>query len=191
MPLQWSMHNKDWDGLLSSSTTYASRRSRRRDRTLLAAWQRQSRFIKASTPDTDAVVDAVLERPVRIVVAEDDDEMRTLLASALRRDGYEVIEVNTGDQLLHELGNELLQPSTMRPDLIVSDIRMPGCTGIEVLAGLRRADWATPVILITAFPDGETHSEATRLGATVFDKPFDIDDLRTAVVTIVGEREHA
>jgi FixJ family two-component response regulator len=59
---------------------------------------------------------------------------------------------------------------------------MPGLTGLEVLAGLRKRDQSTPVILITAFGDEQTHAEAKRLGATaVIDKPFDTADLLTAV----------
>lgn len=181
---------KDPRGALSSLTSSIRRRRRRHERALLAELRRRGRSARDPAPVRDDAGDAV-ERPGRILVAEDDDDMRSMLASALRRDGYEVIEVETGDRLLQELGTELLDGSTTRPDLIVSDIRMPGCTGIEVLAGLRRADWATPVILITAFPDGHTHSDATRLGALVFDKPFDLDDLRVAVSTIIGGRARA
>jgi DNA-binding NtrC family response regulator len=66
--------------------------------------------------------------------------------------------------------------------LIISDVRMPGVSGLDVLATLRREDWSTPVILMTAFGDLETRAEARRLGAkALFDKPFDVDDLRTAV----------
>ena len=63
---------------------------------------------------------------------------------------------------------------------------MPGFTGLEVLAGLRDANWHTPILLITAYGSDETYEEAARLGASgVFDKPFDIDDLRTAVLNLV------
>ena len=56
-------------------------------------------------------------------------------------------------------------------------------TGLDVVAGLRRAEWITPVIIITAFGDEATHAEAQRLGAAaVFDKPFDVNDLRIAAL---------
>ena len=72
------------------------------------------------------------------------------------------------------------------PDLVISDIRMPGYSGFEVLAGLRRADRRTPFILITALGEHETYAEARRLGATfIFHKPFEVDDLRTAVLNLV------
>ncbi len=66
---------------------------------------------------------------------------------------------------------------------------MPGWNGLAVLQHLRREDWAMPFIVITAFGDEDTHQEASRLGAAaVFDKPFDVDDLRTAVFNIVPPR---
>ena len=59
---------------------------------------------------------------------------------------------------------------------------MPGLGGLDVLAILRCADWNTPVILITAFGDEATHAEGRDLGAlAVFDKPFGVDLLRSAV----------
>jgi CheY-like chemotaxis protein len=122
----------------------------------------------------------------RLLVAEDDTEMRVLVASSLRRDGYDVVEVSTGDQLIEALAALPLRSTT--PDLIVSDVRMPGRSGLEILAALRRTGRVTPVILITAFPDAATHAEARRLDAVVFDKPFDLDDLRTAVLNMVSQR---
>jgi DNA-binding response OmpR family regulator len=71
------------------------------------------------------------------------------------------------------------------PDAIIMDVRMPGYSGIHILAALRAAQWSTPVILITAFGDARVHEEGARLGAAVvFDKPFDIDDLRTALLNL-------
>lgn len=124
----------------------------------------------------------------RIVLAEDDAEMRALLVTALLQDEYEVIEVRDGAELLRYLASECLRTLTGPPiDLVISDLRMPGRSGLEVLARLRYSDWATPFILTTAFGDPETHAEARRLGAAaVFDKPFDIDDLRTVVCNLVA-----
>ncbi len=125
--------------------------------------------------------------PARVLLAEDDDEMRKMVASALRKDGYEVIEVRDGWQLLQYLATHRLKSdSDELVDLLISDIRMPGRNGLDVLAGLRWADWAMPVILITGFGDRQTHAEARRLGAAaVFDKPFELDDLRTAVCNLL------
>ncbi|HEY3357606.1 MAG TPA: response regulator [Polyangia bacterium] len=123
--------------------------------------------------------------PRRVLIAEDNGDLRQMLGAMLQRDGYEVIEVEDGDQLIEYLGLALANDGAEPPDVIISDIRMPGFSGLDMLAGLRRAEVETPVILITGFGDDETHTEARRLGAAaVFNKPFELDDLRTAVLNL-------
>lgn len=125
----------------------------------------------------------------RVLLAEDDDAMRDLLACRLRRDGFEVLEARDGSELstLIEAAHDA-RAMTRAPivDLVISDARMPFASGLDALEGLRRSDGSTPFILITAFGDTHTHSEAYRLGASaIFDKPFDVDDLCTAVVNLI------
>ena len=62
---------------------------------------------------------------------------------------------------------------------------MPICTGLQILEALRQAHWHTPVILMTAFGDEATRKRAESLLAVLFDKPFDMDDLRTAVAHLL------
>ncbi len=124
----------------------------------------------------------------QIVVAEEDPDLRRKMASALRGDGYDVIEIDAGDQLLETLGSDVLRGPRTYPDLIITDARASEPSGISVLAGLRRADWNTPVILISEASDAKTHVTARRLGAIVFDTPFDVDDLRTAVMHLIANR---
>ncbi len=115
----------------------------------------------------------------KVIVAEDQPAMRALIVKYLREAGYEVVEVEDGTVLWEELRAQILDEDNARePDLIVSDVRMPGRSGLEVLSLIRQTDWATPVILITAFGDKELKEEAYRLGAAhVFSKPFDINEL--------------
>jgi len=118
----------------------------------------------------------------RILLAEDDAEMRVLLRDALRADGYEVTEVTNGGQLRASLDAAFSGQDRRGIDLIITDNRMPKCTGLDVLALLRARDWATPVVLITAFGNDEVHEEAHRLGvAAVLDKPFTLYALREEV----------
>ncbi|MFN8544355.1 MAG: response regulator [Candidatus Binatia bacterium] len=125
-------------------------------------------------------------RRPRILLAEDDVEMRGLIAAALEADGYDVVEAGDGLELLDALEIAASRPRDTRFQLMISDVRMPGLSGLDVLAALRCAEWTTPVIVITAFGDDDTHAEARELGAMrVFDKPFDLDDLRTAVRQVV------
>jgi CheY-like chemotaxis protein len=118
------------------------------------------------------------ERP-RVLLADDDPDLRELIADALRLHGFDVLEAEHGGQLIERLGPFLLGTGVDPPaDLVLSDLRMPGITGLSALAGLRARDGALPFILITAFGDAETHAEAHRLGATaVLDKPFELPGL--------------
>jgi DNA-binding response OmpR family regulator len=122
----------------------------------------------------------------RILLAEDDYDMRKLLTWSLSKSGYEVIECPDGIHLLDHVRTFFPPAEPEDFDLIISDIRMPGITGLEVLEGTREYKEFPPMILITAFGDEETHEQARRLGAVaIFDKPFEIDDLLTKVREIV------
>ena len=125
-----------------------------------------------------------LHAPPRVLVAEDDLEMRRLVVEALRGDGYEVHEAADGGRLLVQVTAQY-HHANAEVDLIISDIRMPICTGLQILEGLRDAHWTVPVILMTAFGDDATRARAEALGAILFDKPFAMDDLRTAVLNLV------
>ena len=142
------------------------------------------------SPSFEAVISArgnkAVHSPPRVVVAEDDDEMRRLVVEALRKDGYEVEEARDGGRLLVRAAAYYTHRAQVADvDLIVSDIRMPICSGLQILQGLREAHWHIPVILMTAFGDDATRARAEKLGAILFDKPFDLDDLRTAVQSLV------
>jgi CheY-like chemotaxis protein len=127
----------------------------------------------------------------RILLGEDDADMRKLLAEALHERGYQVIECADGLSVLNKLSSLLMAPEVATKnaepfDLIISDIRMPGVTGLTILDGVRLFDEFPPMILITAFGDEETHAEARRQGAAaMFDKPFDVDDLLEKVEELV------
>lgn len=121
-------------------------------------------------------------RMTHIILAEDDQEMRDMIASSLRKDGYEVTLAKDGGELLARLAKGEF-------DVVISDIRMPGCSGMNVLEGLREARWTVPVILMTAFGDEETRARVESNDAVFFDKPFDVDDLRTAVMNLVHGRK--
>ena len=130
-----------------------------------------------------------LIRAARILLAEDDQEMRKLLSEPLRKVGYHVTECQTGQDLADRL--HLFRPSgeSAQFDLVISDIRMPSLTGLGALKIAGQREGLPPMILITAFGDEETHAEAYRLGAAaVFDKPFDIEVLLAEVADIMAHR---
>ncbi len=134
----------------------------------------------------DGLYHAALHQTARVLVADDDDEVRDLVSETLRDDGYEVHEATDGLALLELIGSMLLGEPTAQPfELIISDVRLPGgVSGLDMLAGIRRADWSLPVLLVTGYGDAAVYEEAARLGAWVLDKPLDLDDLRTAAFNL-------
>ena len=120
--------------------------------------------------------------PMRVLVADDDDDMRALMVGTLQRDGYSVMEARDGGELL-EMLRDGLDDAGLRPDIVVTDVRMPRLSGLGVLQELKRAHMHLPVIVVTVFGDDSMHIVARRLGAVgVLRIPFDVDDFRTAVV---------
>jgi CheY-like chemotaxis protein/anti-sigma regulatory factor (Ser/Thr protein kinase) len=128
----------------------------------------------------------------RLLLAEDDDEMRSLLARAFRRAGYEVTACGDGWSLFRVLGHCLFlarRDDEARVDLVVSDVRMPFLTGLRVLEAARQIGVFPPVIVITAFGSEDVHARARALGAAaVVDKPFDVEELIAAARVLAPPR---
>jgi DNA-binding response OmpR family regulator len=110
----------------------------------------------------------------RALVAEDDADMRELVAAALRTERFDVDEVEDGRAMC------LVTIRADRYDLVVSDVRLPMVDGLTVIENLRRREPGVRVILMTAFPDDGVRARAGRVGALLMDKPFRIDELRAA-----------
>ena len=114
-------------------------------------------------------------RQPRILVVDDERSMRELLAIVLRREGYEVLLAENGRLAIETLEREPV-------DLLISDIKMPDLTGVDVLRAAKRIDPDILAIMITAFASTETAVEAMRLGACDYlSKPFDVDVLKMKV----------
>lgn len=107
----------------------------------------------------------------RVLVVDDDRDLRWLLSSFLGAEGYEVITAEEG-------GAALDQVETQHPDVILLDLKMPGVDGVKTLERLRRKQCRVPVILLTAHHDILSPLQAARMGAYDFiSKPFDNEDL--------------
>jgi|GEM_PF-373147 len=120
--------------------------------------------------------------PAHILLAENDADMRDLLARALAQEGYRITECSNGIQLLDHLSG-LLDHVPLEPfDVIISDIRMPGLSGLEILQSLQGNEGLPPTILITAFGDEATHAEARLAGAVVtLIRPFEGEEMLAVV----------
>jgi two-component system response regulator PilR (NtrC family) len=132
---------------------------------------------------TEATVAPAERRPPRILVVDDERSMRELLAIVLRREGYEVLLAENGRTAVDLLGREPV-------DLLISDIKMPDLSGVEVLRAAKKVDQDILGIMITAFASTETAVEAMRLGACDYlSKPFDIDLLKMKVREKIENRQ--
>ena len=113
--------------------------------------------------------------PGRVLVVDDDDEMRVVLRRMLESDGYDVTEQSRATHVL-----ETLRKTPF--DLVILDKEMPGLTGIDLLPMLRREFPELPVVFVTAFGGRQVASAALRLGATRYlEKPFRLAHLRDAI----------
>ena len=109
---------------------------------------------------------------IRILVAEDDEQMVDLLVRVLGEEGYEVTAVRDGAQALAKLEQD---PGF---DLVLTDLRMPGVDGMELLRRAMARQLRQPVILMTAFGSIESAVQAMREGAYHYlAKPVHIEDL--------------
>ena len=126
----------------------------------------------------------------RILLADDDAEMRSMMAWALEREGYILQECHDGESLLKWVNRSHSRSTNVRFDLVISDIRMPGASGLDVLEEVRSLGGKPAVILVSAFCDAQTEEQARRLGvAVLLPKPFELEDLLAAVRETLGDLE--
>ncbi len=131
----------------------------------------------------DTRAPAAAPATVRILVVDDERSMRELLAIVLKREGHEVLVAENGRSAI-----ALLEKETV--ELLISDVRMPDVSGVEVLAEAQRINPDIIGIMVTAFASTETAVEALRLGAYDYlSKPFNVDELKLKVRKAL-ERKH-
>jgi len=111
----------------------------------------------------------------RILVVEDDAEMRSLLKDFFTEEGFETDSVSNGSEAFRKLVREPF-------DLVITDIRMPGLTGLDILPGIKKLQPNVPIIVITAFGSEEIRLRAMARGATSYlEKPIHFHNLRTLI----------
>lgn len=113
----------------------------------------------------------------KILVVDDEEDLRRLLSDGLRLEGYQVAVASSGREALALVEQE-------PPDLIILDLIMPEMNGIETLKRMRERGVTAKVVILTAYGTAEQVREAVALGVREFiGKPFDLDRL----VRIVAE----
>jgi len=116
----------------------------------------------------------------RILIVDDDASQRSLLESFLRGQGFDTVTAATGEQAL-----AILRAEPVR--LMISDVRMPGISGLETLRQARHEHAVLPVLLVTAYADVRDAVGAMRDGAVDYlEKPIDLDELLASVRKALG-----
>jgi len=112
---------------------------------------------------------------VRILIVDDEPSMREMLRIVLRRDGYDVLLATSGREAIDQLRQNNF-------DLLLSDIKMPDVSGVDVLRTAKEINRDVVAFMMTAYASTSTAVEAMRLGAVdYFTKPFSMDELRLKI----------
>jgi two-component system, NtrC family, response regulator AtoC len=115
----------------------------------------------------------------KILVADDEQNLRRVLVAMLRRDGHDVVQAASGVEAIEQLAEV---------DVVITDLRMPGADGMEVLRTASKAFPQVPVIMITAYGSVGQAVEAIKAGAFDYiEKPFEQDSIRTIVEKAIGQ----
>jgi two-component system, NtrC family, response regulator PilR len=135
----------------------------------------KSQAIRASAVEDPRPTQPASPGNPRILVVDDERSMREMLQIVLRRDGYDVVLAENGKNAVKQLQEAPF-------DLLLSDIRMPDVSGVDVLRTAKEINHDLVAFMMTAFASTDTAVEAMRLGAVdYFVKPFSMDELRLKV----------
>ena len=139
------------------------------------------------------IILSVKDYKSRVVVVDNDKEMRTLLEDYLASSGYQAISFSSATEALEALSPDGILAVTQTEgniDLIISDINMPEMTGLEFTQKLKKIRFEIPIILITAFGSIETAVEAMQKGAFHYVvKPFKLAEMLVNVERAVQYRQ--
>lgn len=119
----------------------------------------------------------------KVLIVEDDEEMRSLLKDFLEEEGFEIDCVGNGSEALRLLVRKFF-------DIVITDLRMAGLTGLEIIPGIRMLHPQTPVIVITAFGNEELHQRALERGAIFYlEKPIRFNILKSKINEALSKRK--
>lgn len=119
---------------------------------------------------------------MHVLVVDDDETVRSSLGDALTTDGVRVSVAACGQEALERMAADPV-------DLVLTDVRMPGVDGLELLRAVRARAPAVNVVLMTAYHDPAVTLVAAREGARAcLHKPLDLVDLRALVHRLLGHR---
>ncbi|MGA1843710.1 MAG: response regulator [bacterium] len=119
----------------------------------------------------------------KILIIEDMFEIRMMIRSFLERKGHAVTDAQNGDEALERLSSD-------NPEVIITDLLMPGKDGLGTIKELRNKGLKTPIIIVTGYEEPISQEDAKQYGITkILMKPFSSDELVKAVEHSLGMRE--
>ncbi|MEW9124412.1 MAG: sigma-54 dependent transcriptional regulator [Thermotaleaceae bacterium] len=117
---------------------------------------------------------------MKILIADDEKNMRWILEKNLKSEGFLVVSAEDGDEAFNMYLDEA-------PDMVILDYKMPKLDGMEVLKRIKKVNNKIPVIMITAHGSTDAAVEAMKLGAVDFiSKPFDINELKLTILKVLN-----
>ncbi len=112
---------------------------------------------------------------IRIIIIDDDEEMRSLLKDFFEGEGFETDSANSGAEAMRRLSENHF-------DLVITDIRMPGLTGLDILPRIRRLKPEVPIVVMTAHGSDDVRRRSLERGATIYlEKPIPLSKLKTVI----------
>lgn len=119
-----------------------------------------------------------------ILIVDDQAGVRRLMAEALKEEDYDALLAANGLEALEVL-------KSFQPDLMLLDMKMPGMNGLEVFQELKKYDYKTIVVMMTAYGDMELLTQAKKAGITYFlTKPFDINEMRSMLSKLLDSPQN-
>lgn len=119
-------------------------------------------------------------QPYTILVVDDEENIRWLYREELEEEGYKIKDAASGDEALEII-------PTLKPDLVVMDIKMPGISGVDTLIKIKEIDKDIPVILCSAYGDYKQDFSTWASDAYVV-KSASLDELKKAITKVLSQR---
>ena len=118
----------------------------------------------------------------KILIVDDERSLRDVLSIMLRRAGYDVTVASDGGEAIARIEKELF-------DLVITDLKMPKASGLDVLKAVKETSPDSVVLIITAFASAESAVEAMKLGAYDYlPKPFQVDEVQLIIRNALEKR---
>jgi DNA-binding NtrC family response regulator len=125
-----------------------------------------------------------MQRRGKILIVDDEPEALEIMQDILRSEGYQTVAVSSAAAALESLAEDNF-------DILLTDMRMPGMSGLELVEKLQETSPKTAPILITAYCNLELAKKAIQLGAYDISKPITRNGLRDAICSVLARRELA